>query len=175
MTQRGWAMPVVVLVCGLMASATLQVALDMAVAQSGATQRQALMHAQAAAEALIQLALRSWSQAPAAPAVGCTQGRCAWLGDAALSREHWLGWLDAAVPAQGWSADTAWSTQWPTLPQAHLAHWVESTPSPDGVLLRITAWVGDATGRPWTVMQAVWQIDPSGSGGQWIGWREVMP
>lgn len=175
MRQGGWAVAGVVGLCGLMASATLNVALDMVVAQGGSTHRQTLVHAQAAAEALIQLAQHSWPQAPAAPTRGCVRGRCVWMGEAALTREHWLNWLEAAVPPQGWSADIPWATQWPILPQARLAHWVESTPSPDGLLLRITAWVGDADGRPWAVMQAIWQVDPSGSGGQWVSWREVMP
>lgn len=175
MKQGGWAMAVVVCLCGLMAVASLGVALEMGTAQSGLAQRQALLHAQAAAEALIRLAPTQWPQAPAAPKTGCLSGRCAWMGDAALTRDHWVAWLDAAVPEGGWTHSTAWATRWPTLPQARLAHWVESTPSPDGALLRITAWVGDSSAKPWVVMQAIWQIDPSGSGGQWLSWREVMP
>jgi hypothetical protein len=173
--QTGWAMAIVVLLCGLMAAATLGVALDLGVTQGGANQRQGLLHAQAAAEALLRLGQQSWPQAPPAPASGCLRGRCAWAGDAGLNRAYWSAGLDAAVPAGGWTGSTPWATSWPTLPQARLAHWVESTPGADGELLRITAWVGDASGRPITVMQAVWRIDPAGLGGQWVSWREVMP
>ncbi len=175
MKQRGWAVAVVVLLCGLMASATLGVALEMGVAQGGAAQRLAVLHAQAAAEALIRLAQHEWPQAPDPPVSGCAQGRCVWMGDAALTREHWSSWLDDATPHGGWAGNSPWVTQWPTLPQARLAHWVERTNSPDGELLRITAWVGDASGRPLTVMQAIWLHAPTGSDGQWVSWREVMP
>ena len=48
-------------------------------------------------------------------------------------------------------------------------------PDMAGELLRITAWVGDASGRPLTVMQAIWLHAPTGSDGQWVSWREVMP
>ena len=175
MRQGGSALVMVVMLCGLMAAATLGVALTLSVNQASHTQRQWLLHAQAAAEALIQLAPASWPQAPVAPSTGCLAGRCVWQGDAALAREHWQAWLDAAVPEGGWAHHTTWATRWPTLPQARLAHWVESTPSPDGTLLRVTSWVGDGNAQPWVVMQAIWQIDPTGSGGQWLSWREVMP
>jgi hypothetical protein len=173
--QAGWALACVVLLSGTMAAATLGVALDMVVTQSGSNQRQALLHAQAAAEALLRLAPLHWSQAPAAPANGCARGRCTWMGDAGLNRDHWSAWLDGSVPEGGWSGSTPWVTHWPTLPQARLSHWVESTPSTDGMLLRITARVDEANGRPLTVMQAIWRIDPTGLGGQWVSWREVMP
>jgi hypothetical protein len=174
-TQSGWAMAAVVMISSLMAASALGVALDMATTQGGARQRQTVLHAQAAAEALIKLAQQNWTQAPAPPATGCAQGRCVWMGDAGLNRDFWSNWTGQAVPAGGWSGTTPWATLWPTLPQAQLAHWVESTPGPDGVLLRVTARVGDADGHALTVMQAVWRMDPLGSGGQWVSWREVMP
>ncbi len=97
------------------------------------------------------------------------------MGDGALTREFWSHWRHAAVPAGGWSGTAPWATQWPTLPQAQLAHWMERTTRTEGDLLRITAWVGDADGRPYAVMQAIWLKPPMGSDGQWISWREAMP
>jgi hypothetical protein len=164
----------VVLACALMSAASLGVWLDLASSQTTIAQRQWLFQSKAAAEALIRSTQSAWTLAPPAPASGCQMGRCAWQGAAGLARSFW-----AAL----WSSAGTWGTfdhaslggGWPTLPGSQLYGWLETTDSPDGTLVRITAWVQGPLSSQSAVMQAIW-LDGAGSNAStWISWREVMP
>ena len=171
MKQRGLALAGVVLVCALMAASTMAVWFDLAQSQRSLAQRHWLWHSQAAAEAVLKDASLAWPQAAPAPISGCLLGRCAWQGSAGLTRSHWLGLLQQAAWG-GCSATATFAAGWPTLPGARLACWIESTPHPDGTLVRMTAWVQDESLAQATVMQSVWQ---AGASEPWLSWREVLP
>jgi hypothetical protein len=165
----------VALLCSLMAAATLGVWLDLAATQSSLTQRRWLWQSQAAAEALIRDFQSGWRNAPPVPGSGCRQGRCAWQGDAGLSRSSWSAQLGSAAGWGAFSGLGAGANSWPNIPGTGLWGWLESTPSSNGTLVRITAWVQGPDARQSSVMQAVWLSDLTGSGGQWVSWREVLP
>jgi hypothetical protein len=162
------------LVCALLSAASLGVWLDLASSQTATAQRQWLFQSKAAAEALIRATQSARALAPAAPASGCQQGRCAWQGAAGLARTFWAGQLTSAG-TWGSFDHASLGGGWPTLPGSQLLVWLENTASPDGMLVRITAWVQGPLGSQSAVMQAVW-LDGTGSNTSgWISWREVMP
>ena len=175
MKQRGWALIGVILVCALMASATLTVWSELASLQMASAQRTWLLHSKAAAQALILETQAAWAQAPPAPDAGCVRGRCAWQGDAGLAKAHWPALWANAAQWGSFTGSNALSNEWPTLPGSRLYCWLETTPSPDGVLVRITAWVQGKTANASTVMQALWLSSPGGDQDGWVSWREVMP
>ncbi len=174
MKPKGWALAGVVMVCALMSAACLGVWLDLASVASATAQRQWLFQAQAAAEALIRQTQSVWSLAAPAPITGCQKGRCAWQGAAGLARAFWSPLGSVAGTWGTWSG-SALPAGWPTLPGSQLWVWLETTPSPDGTLVRITAWIQGPASSQSTVMQAIWLSSTGASASHWISWREVMP
>ena len=177
--QHGWALAHVIASCALMSASALAAWAELTHSQRAWTHRWWNAQALWAAEAVLHDAQRAWSHVPAPPSVGCERGRCVWQGVNGLARAHWQGLLNQAAWG-GCSAPPAWAAGWPTLPEAQLACWIESTSNPDGTLVRITAWVqGPSTvinsNTPQAaVMQGVWQAASAG-GGRWVSWREVLP
>jgi hypothetical protein len=174
MKPQGWAVSGVMLACALMSAASLGVWLDLASSQSATAQRQWLFQSKAAAEALIRETQSAWTLAPPAPTSGCQKGRCAWQGSAGLARSFWAAlWPSAGT--WGTFDHASLSTGWPTLPGSQLYGWLETTTSPDGTLVRITAWVQGPISTQSTVMQAVWLSGSGSNASAWVSWREVMP
>ena len=175
MKQQGWSVIGVALICGLMSGAILSAWMDLMGSQKARTQRSWLMQSRAAAEALIRETHSGWKQAPAAPASGCLRGRCAWQGDAALAPSFWLKQVGQAGTWGVFTGSASMNSGWPTLPGSLLWCWLETTPTADGTLVRITTWVQGPNGNGNTVMQAVWLSSSTGVDDSWISWREVMP
>lgn len=174
MKQQGGSMLAVLCACALLASAQLSQNLMLATAQKSLAHRRWHSQALAAAEAMVRSAQAGAWSVRSAPASGCQDGRCAWLGEAALARKTWANALSSAGSCAGISAHGSAPEDWPTLPGSTIWCWLESTSSPQGILWRITAWIQGMDPAQATVVQAVWFIPATGSG-HWLSWREVMP
>lgn len=174
MKQRGWAMAAVLGFCMLLAGSNVGHGLALSTRQNLVSERLWQWQSLAAAQAMIR-----WTQADAdgtrqAPDAGCLMGRCAWQGQAGLTRALWQNLKSTAGTCGSMASAAHMVPTWPTLPGAQAACWIETTPQATGMLMRYTAWIEGPLAGQAMVMQAVWQTDASGAG-RWVSWREVMP
>lgn len=174
MKQRGWAMAAVLGFCLLVAASNVGHGLMLGTRQKLVQERMWQWQSLAAAEAMIRWTQADADRSPRAPDAGCWAGRCAWQGQAGLSRGLWFSLKGAAGVCGSMGATGRPAPTWPTLPGAQMACWMETTAQATGVLMRFTAWIEGPVAGQALVMQAVWQTDGNGTG-RWVSWREVMP
>jgi hypothetical protein len=174
MKQQGWALAGVTMICAMMSAAICACWMSLADGQSALEQRKWLLQSRSAALSLIRDLHSGWEHAPVAPSHGCLQGRCAWLGDAALARSYWSTQLSNAANWGAYSGSTLGS-EWPPLTGTRMMGWLETTASGQGTLVRITAWIQGTHASQSMVLQAVWLGGTSSASDGWVSWREVMP